>query len=126
MYTDLLTHIQNAQRARKETIKFPYSNMDMAIAEILVKKGFIEAASKKGRMPKRVIEVVIKYNEGKGAIEGVRFLSVPSLRRYAGYENLRVIRQGYGTALISTPSGIMTVEEAKKAKIGGQLLFEIW
>ncbi len=126
MYTDLLTKIKNAQQVKKASLKVPYSAMDLAILEVLAKGGFIESVSKKGRMPKRILEIVLKYNDGQGAIEGTKFLSVPSLRRYAGYGNLRKVRQGYGTALISTSKGIMTIEEAKKAKIGGQLLFEIW
>ncbi len=127
MYTDLLTKIKNGQAAQKTSIKVPFSNMDMNVAEILVKRGFIAGASKKGRMPKRIIEIDLKYGEDKkGVITGVKFLSVPSRRLYSGYTDLHRVRQGYGTILISTSKGIMTVESAKKNKVGGQLLFEIW
>jgi len=126
MYHDLLTKIHNAQRAKKATVKAPFSNLDMAVAEILAAKGFIVAATKKGRMPKRIIEVELKYVGEEGAISGIRFVSVPSRRIYAGYEDLRKVRQGYGTAIISTPAGLMTTGEARKKKVGGQLLFEIW
>ncbi len=126
MYTDLLTKIQNAQRAKKASVKVPFSNMDLAIAEQLAKHSFVTAVNKKGRMPKRVLEIDLKYIDEKGAISGVKFLSIPSRRMYAGYAALRPVKQGYGIALVSTPKGIMTSLEAKKQKLGGQLLFEIW
>lgn len=126
MYQDLLTKIHNAQRAGKPSMKAPFSNMDMAVAEILVATGYVAGAAKKGRTPKRIIEVDIKYTEGAGAITGMKFLSVPSRRLYAGYKDLRRVKQGYGTAVISTPKGLMTIANARKQKLGGELLFEIW
>ncbi len=126
MYTDLLTKIHNAQRAKKPTLKVAFSTMDFAVAEILAQKGFLASVTKKGRAPKRVIEVELKYTNEEGAIGGLKFVSVPSRRMYAGYKDLRRVRQGFGTAIISTPKGIMTSEEARKQKIGGQILFEIW
>lgn len=126
MYTDLLTKIQNAQKAKKASVKLPFSNMDFVIAELLAKHNFVAAVNKKGRMPKRVLEVDLKYIDDKGAISGVKFLSVPSRRMYAGYTALRPVKQGYGIALVSTPKGIMTSLDARKQKTGGQLLFEIW
>jgi small subunit ribosomal protein S8 len=126
MYTDLLTKIHNAQRAKKATVKVPYSNMDMAVAEVLAARGFILSAAKKGRAPKRVIEVELKYDGEKGAISEINFVSVPSRRIYSGYKELRPIRQGFGVAVVSTSKGIMTATEARKQKVGGQRLFEIW
>lgn len=127
MVTDLLTRIQNAQKVKRDLVKAPYSNLDFAVAEILAKNGWLESAAKKGRMPKRVIELKLKYDqEGKGVISGVKFLSKPSRRLYAGHLKLRPVRQNYGTGIISTPKGLMTYREARKAKVGGQLMFEIW
>ncbi len=126
MYTDFLTKIKNAQAARKEYLKVSYSNFDMAIAELLVREGYLEAAGKKGRMPKRVIELKLKYENGHGAVSGIRFLSRPSLKVSAGYRTLRHVKQGYGAAVLSTPKGVMTGKDARRAKVGGQLLFEIW
>ncbi|MEK7192175.1 MAG: 30S ribosomal protein S8 [Patescibacteria group bacterium] len=127
MYTDLLIKIKNAQQAKKDLIKLPYSNMDFAIAELLAKNKYVASVAKKGRMPKRVIEVKLQYDKnGVGAIEKVRFVSKPSRRIYSGYENLRPVRQGFGIGVLSTPKGLMTNMEAKKAKVGGQLLFEIY
>jgi len=126
MYTDLLTRLQNAQRAKKDIVRVPFSNLDMAVLDVLGAHGFIEGKTRKGRMPKRIIEVKIRYEEGAGAIRGVRFASKPSRRIYAGYRELRPVRQGFGIGVISTPQGVMTTAEARKKKLGGELLFEIW
>lgn len=127
MLNNLLISIKNAQKARKESVKLPYSNFDFAVAELLAKSGFVENAAKKGRMPKRIIEVKMKYDTaGQGAITGIKVLSKPSRRLYAGYSELRSVKQGYGVSVVSTSKGLMTASEARKQKVGGQLLFEIW
>src|SRR3989344_8004219 len=91
MYTDLLTKVKNAQKAKREFLKVPYSNLDFAISELLVKNNYLESAAKKGRMPKRVIEIKLKYTDGKGVINNVTFLSKPSRRIYGGYSELRKV-----------------------------------
>lgn len=126
MYIDLIIKIKNAQQAKKEKLKVPYSNMDMAILEILSKYGYIGELAKKGRMPKRVIEIKLAYEDGLGVIGGVKIISKPSRRFYAGYTGIKLVKQGHGLGLISTPKGIMAFHEARKQKVGGQLLFEIW
>ncbi len=126
MYIDLLTKLKNAQKAKKQSVKLPYSNMDFEIAELLSARGFVAGVAKKGRTPKRVLEVDLKYDSEKGAIGGMKFLSLPSRRLYSGYADLRPVKQGFGMSVISTPKGIMTGSQARKQKVGGQLLFEIW
>lgn len=126
MYTDLLIKIKNAQTAKKESVKAPYSNFGMAILEILENHKFVEAVSKKGRMPKRIIEVKLKYQNGEGAIHKIKFLSKSSRRLYIGYKDIKPIRQGFGLLVLSTSKGILDGKAAKKQKVGGQLLFEIW
>ncbi|MBI2025068.1 MAG: 30S ribosomal protein S8 [Candidatus Harrisonbacteria bacterium] len=127
MYQDLITKIRNAQQAKKEFIKVPYSGMDFAVAEILAKNNYIENVAKKGRLPKRIIEIKIKYDkDGSGVINGTKFLSVPSRHLYAGYQKLRPVKQGHGLGVISTSKGLRTNTEARKQKVGGELLFEIW
>jgi len=79
MYIDLITKIKNAQQAKKEKIKVPYSNMDMAILEVLAKYGYVGELAKKGRMPKRVIEIKLMYEDGLGVIGGVKIISKPSI-----------------------------------------------
>jgi small subunit ribosomal protein S8 len=126
MYTDLLTQIKNAQAVKKEAIKIAFSNTDFIIAELLVKHDYLKEATKKGRMPKRVIEIILKYKDGKGVINGIKFISKPSRKIYMGYREIRPIKQGYGLRIISTSKGIMTDKEAKKMKLGGEVLFDIW
>ncbi len=126
MYTDLITKIKNSQRAKKEYLKVPFSNMDSSILDLMQKYGFIESVSKKGRLPKRVLEIKLKYEGGEGYIRGSKFLSKSGRRLYGGYSDLKTVAQGYGLGVISTPKGIMSYNDAKKSKVGGELLFEIW
>ena len=127
MYTNLLTSIKNAQDAGKEKLKAPYSEMDMSIANILLANKFIEGAEKKGRLPKRYLEITLRYDsDRKGVIRGVRFVSTPSRRIYLGYRDLKPVKQGFGISVVTTPEGVISAKEAKAKKVGGQVLFEIW
>lgn len=126
MYTDLLIKIKNAQAVKKESIKLPYSIMDKAVLEILEKNHFVGSVEVKGRAPKKVFEISIKYKEGKGVVDGVKILSKPSRHLYIGYNEIRPVKQGYGLLVISTSKGIMDGKSARKAKLGGEVLFEIW
>lgn len=126
MYTDIITQVRNAQAVGKEKTKVPFSKMNLAILELLKKQNFISEVEKKGRMPKRLIEISLKYKDKEGAIRGVRFISKPSRRLYTGYKKMPSVRQGYGIAVVSTSKGIMSAYQARKEKIGGQVLFEIW
>lgn len=127
MYTDLITQIKNGQQARKETIRFPFSKMDFAVAQTLSDHGFIGPVEKKGRMPKRSMDITLKYREdGSGVMTGSRFVSKPSRKVYASYKTFYSVRQGFGLGIVSTSQGIMSTKDAKIAKIGGQLLFEVW
>ena len=121
-----LIKIKNAQDAKKENVKVPFSNFSLAILELLEKHKLVEAVSKKGRMPKRIIEIKLKYNNGEGAIHKIKFLSRPSRRLYMGYKDIKPIRQGYGVLILSTPKGVVDGKTARKQKVGGQALFEVW
>ena len=126
MYIDLLTKIKNAGMAKQEGIKTHYSKMDEAILSVLAKNRYIEDFDKKGRGPKKVLDVKIKYSDGLCVIKGLRFISKPSRRIYLGYKDIKPVRHGYGISVISTSKGIFSGKEAKKNKLGGELLFEIW
>lgn len=126
MYIDLLTQIKNAQAVKKESIKVPYTKNDERILEILASRKYIAAYDKKGRAPKRVLSIDLKYEDGVGAIEGVRFVSRPSIHIYKGCDEIRPVKNGRGLAIVSTPKGIMTGENARKEKVGGEIFFEIW
>lgn len=126
MYTNLLTQLKNAQAVKKENIKVFHSKADEKIAEILAANDYLEKFEKKGRGAKKILDIKLKYADGDGAIGGFKFISKPSRRIYLGYNEIRPVRQGYGLMVISTPKGIMTGKEAKKLKVGGEALFQIW
>lgn len=123
MYVNFLIKIKNVQGAGKNILRAPFSKMDLAIAEVLVKYGYLKSIEVKGKSDKRVIE--INLNKEK-EIRGIKFISLPSRRIYAGYKEIRSVKSGYGIAVVSTPQGIMSGKEARQQKLGGQLLFEIW
>lgn len=128
MYINLLTQILNSQKVNKENIKFPYSVMDEKVLEILKQNGFVSDYAKKGKGIKKYFEITLAYkNTEKGKINGVKFISKPSRRIYAGYKDIKPVRKGHSSmSVVSTSKGIMTDTSAKKEKVGGSILFEIW
>jgi len=126
MYINLLTQLKNAQAVEKESVKFPYSKMDEAVLEVLAKNKFIKNYEKKGRGVKKILDIDLRYEDGTGVINGVKFVSKPSRRFYVGYKDVKPVKHGYGLVILSTPKGIMTGQESKKTKTGGEILFKIW
>lgn len=127
MYLNTLTKIKNALHRRFERVKVPHSNLDLAILETLARNGYLDSVAKKGRGPKRIIDIKLKYDTGgKPVISDVKFISKPSRRLYIGYQAMKKSRDGYGHFIFSTPKGILTNIEARKSKVGGEILFEIW
>lgn len=122
-YIDLLIKIKNAQSAGKSVLKSPATKIDKAVADVLARRGFVKKVELKGKSYKKYLEVDL---EGDRKINGLKFLSRPSIRNYSGYRKLKKVKGGYGTLVLTTPKGILTNEQAKKEKVGGQLLFEIW
>jgi len=123
---DMLNRIRNAQAVKKETVEVPFSNINFEIARILEKNGFAGKAEKKGKKTKKIIEVALKYTDGSPAISGLNIISKPGQRTYVQSKNIKTVRGGYGIAVISTSKGLMTNKEAKKEKVGGELICEIW
>ena len=115
--------MKNAEAAEKYFLKTKYTKMDNAVVEILSRYGFVKNFEVKGKSYKKVIEM--ELNE-KHSIRGIKFLSKPSLRRYGGYEDFRRVKSGHGLLVVSTSRGVMSGDDAKKEKVGGQLLFQIW
>lgn len=131
---DMLNRIRNALMVLHLTVSIPFSKLKYEIAKILEKEGFIEKVEKKGRKEKKVIEITLKKEETseesgekmKPAISGLRRISKPGQRIYAGAKEIKRVRGGYGIAIISTPKGIMADKEARKKKLGGEIICEIW
>ena len=124
--SDMLTQIANAQAVRHQTVTLPFSNLKYEIAKILEKEGFVEGVEKKGKKVKKFIEIALKYNESGPAILAVRRISRLSQRIYVPAKKIRRVRDGYGIAIISTSRGLMTNKEARKQKLGGEILCEVW
>lgn len=130
---DMLTRIRTASVAGLLTVSFDASNVKLAIAEALKQAGYLRSVTKKGKKVKKTIEVDLVYQDkvdstrGKRAkIMGLERVSKPSRRIYRQFNQIRSVRQGFGTGFYSTSNGIMTDKEARKAKVGGEYLFKIW
>lgn len=123
---DMLNRIRNAQSVLHPTVDVPFSNLKFEIAKILEKEKFIEKAEKTSRKTRKVIEIVLKYADKSSAISGLVRVSKPGQRIYSQSKKLKKVKGGYGIAVISTSKGLMTNQEARKQKLGGELLCEIW
>lgn len=124
---DMLTRIRNAGSARHETVDIPNSKMKKAIAEILLEEGYIKSFQLIDYGTQGVIRVTLKYLPGKEkAIQGLRRVSKPGLRVYAGADELPQVLRGLGIAIISTSKGIMTDKKARAQHVGGEVLAFVW
>lgn len=124
---DMLTRIRNAGSARHETVDIPSSKMKKAIAEILLEEGYIKSFQLIDDGTQGVIRVTLKYLPGKEkAIQGLRRVSKPGLRVYAGADELPQVLRGLGIAIISTSKGIMTDKKARAQHVGGEVLAFVW
>ena len=126
MYYDLIVKIRNAESAKKETLTTPFSKMDFAVAKILEKSGFLHDVQKKTVEKKNFLEIRLPKGKNDRLITGFKIVSKPSRRIYVNSQNLKSVRQGFGIGVLSTSSGVMNNKEARKAKVGGEYLFEIW
>ena len=125
---DMLTRIRNANVRKHDTVDVPVSKMKLAIADILVNEGYIEKYELIGEAHKQVIRISLKYaaNKSERVISGLKRISKPGLRVYAGKENMPKVLGGLGTAIISTNEGVITDKEARKKGVGGEVLCFIW
>ena len=124
---DMLTRIRNAGAARHATVEIPASSMKKAIAQILLDEGYIKAFEVIENGTQGTIKVTLKYSANKEkAISGLRRVSKPGLRVYAGADELPRVLKGLGIAIISTSKGIMTNKKARELHVGGEVLAFIW
>ena len=123
---DLLTRIRNASAAKHATVDIPASNMKKAITEILLEEGYIKNFQLISDGIQGIIKIALKYNGTERAILGLRRVSKPGLRMYAGAEELPQVLKGLGIAIISTSKGIMTDKKARAAHVGGEVLAFVW
>lgn len=124
---DMLTRIRNALTAKHEEVEVPSSKMKAEIAQILLSEGYINGYKVEGEGIDAKIVIDLKYGpKGEMVITGLKRISRPGLRVYAGYEELPKVLGGMGIAIVSTPKGIMTDKEARKLRHGGEVLAYIW
>lgn len=124
---DLLTRIRNANSAKHETVEIPASNMKKAIVEILDEEGYIKNYQIIDDGKQGIIRVTLKYGKNnEKVITGLKRVSKPGLRIYAGAEELPRVLKGLGIAIISTSKGVMTDKKARKENIGGEVLAFVW
>ena len=123
---DMLTRIRNAGSAKHATVDIPSSKMKKAIAEILLEEGYIKNFQIINDGLQGIIRVTLKYNGTEKAIAGLRRVSKPGLRVYAGADELPRVLRGLGIAIISTSKGVMTDKAARAAHVGGEVLAFVW
>ena len=123
--SDMLTRIRNAHLALLPMVELPHSKIKESIAHILKKEGYITDCSVDGKVPKK-LKLKLKYEGRKGVIEGLRRVSSPGLRRYVGSAEIPRVLGGMGTAILSTSQGVMSGTDARKNKLGGELLCFVW
>ena len=124
---DMLTRIRNANSAKHDSVKIPASNMKKAIAQILVDEGYIAGFTVEEDGKQGIMTVQLKYGPNKSSvITGLRRVSKPGLRIYTNVEDMPKVMKGLGIAILSTPKGIMTDKDARKANVGGEVLAFVW
>ena len=124
---DMLTRVRNAIRANKETVEVPSSNMKKAIADILLAEGYVSDVKVVEDGYNGKIQITLKYiGKKQNVINGLKSVSKPGLRTYAGVEDMPKVMDGLGIAVLSTNKGIMTDKQAKAQNVGGEVLCYIW
>ena len=124
---DMLTRIRNANTAKHESVDVPASNLKKAIAKILLDEGYIKSYEIVEDGTQGIIRITLKYLPGKEkAIQGLKRVSKPGLRVYAGAEELPRVLKGLGIAIISTSKGVMTDKQARAEHVGGEVLAFVW
>ncbi len=124
---DMLTRVRNANSAGKQTVSMPTSKKLVEIARIMAQEGYIAGYEVIDGEPRATLEITLKYGEKKAkTIRGIKRISKPGLRIYAGKDELPRVMGGLGTAIISTSNGVMTDRDARKLGVGGEVVAFIW
>ncbi len=124
--TDMLNQIRNAEAVQKPEILITFSNFKNEIASILSKEKFVGEVKKQAKGKVKMLKIGLKYEGGIPAIEGAKRISKPGQKIYVKANEIKLVRGGFGISVISTPKGLMTNKEARKAKLGGEVLLEVW
>jgi len=124
---DMLTRLRNANTSKKDVVTLPASNLKRHIADILAAEGYVGEVSAAGEGKDRTITIRMKYGRDRQrTITGIRRVSKPGKRVYAGRDEIPRVLNGLGIAILSTPQGILTDRQARKAGVGGEILAYVW
>ena len=124
--SDLIIRLKNGSDAKKAVIEVAYSRFAENVAHALKKSGYVSTVDRKGKPIAKSLEVGLVYFDGSPRINGVERISKSSRRVYQKSGDIRTFRSGFGNVFLSTPKGIMIDRDAKKNKVGGEVLFKIW
>jgi len=124
---DMLTRVRNATAARKATVDVPWSRHKEEIARVLVQEGYLAGAAAVEAEPRRVLRIDLRYdNRRRPVITGIRRVSRPSLRVYVGTDEIPAVRGGLGINVLSTPKGVLVDRDARREKVGGEVICTVW
>lgn len=123
---DLLTRIRNGQRAKKDSVTSPASNLRVRVLDVLQREGYIRGYSEEQMGPAKGVRIELKYFEGQPAIKHVARVSKPGRRIYSGSQDLPRVRNGLGITIVSTPKGVLSDAEAREQNVGGEVLAEVF
>jgi small subunit ribosomal protein S8 len=124
---DMLTRIRNAAMARHDRTELPASNLKLAVAKILKDEGYIADVQSSGEGPQRKLTIVLKYGRDRqSAIDGIRRVSRPGRRVYVQHDRIPRVLSGLGISILSTSRGLVSDRDARRLKLGGELLCEVW
>lgn len=125
--SDLLIRLKNAALVKKESVLLPYSKLKLEVANILKERGYLSAVEKRGRKQAKLLELSLAWEpDGRAKLHGVKRVSKPSRRIYSKAAELKPIKRGFGLAVISTSKGLKADAAARREKLGGEVLLEVW
>ncbi len=124
---DMFTRIRNATGARKGSVDVPWSRQKEQIARVLVDEGYLEGSAVAEQDGRRVIRVALRYDaQRRPVMVGLKRVSRPSLRVYVGVKDIPAVRKGLGVSILSTPKGVLPDREARRQKVGGEVICTVW
>jgi small subunit ribosomal protein S8 len=124
---DMLTRIRNAVRSRHPRVDIPHSNMKLAIASILRDEGYVAAIATVEKGKFKQIRIALRYDrEGSPILSGIEMVSRPGRRIYAGSDEIPPVMGGLGVSIVSTPKGLLSGDQARKAGVGGEIVCRVW
>ena len=124
--TDMLNQIRNAEAVEKAEILIPFSKLKNEILTLLQKENFIADVKKATKEGQKALKITLKYDNGVPAIAGLKRVSKPGQRIYEGVHDIKRVHGGFGISIVSTSKGLMTNKEARKQKLGGEIICQVW